>query len=149
MLNSAAWMGKILKHLDLKIKNNLPAVASVINSFSEFTNQCDIPMALAMQVNLVFDELLNNIISYAYPDHDIREIEIHVEYSNERLLISIKDDGLPFNPFEQAEVDTTQSVEEREIGGLGIHLVKNVMDEVTYARSDDTNIVTLVREIES
>lgn len=142
-------MGKILKHLDLKIKNNLPAVASVINSFSEFTNQCDIPMALAMQVNLVFDELLNNIISYAYPDHDIREIEIHVEYSNERLLISIKDDGLPFNPFEQAEVDTTQSVEEREIGGLGIHLVKNVMDEVTYARSDDTNIVTLVREIES
>ena len=105
-------------------------------------------MSVAMQVNLVFDELLNNIISYAFPDHDIRHIKIHVEYSGAQLLITIEDDGLPFNPFQQSEVDISLSVEDREIGGLGIHLVKNVMDEVKYERYKDCNIVTLVKQVE-
>ena len=137
-----------LEQLDLKIRNNLPAIASVIDSFAEFTEKCEIPMSVAMQVNLVFDELLNNIISYAFPDHDIRHIKIHVEYSGEQLLITIEDDGLPFNPFQQSEVDTSLSVEDREIGGLGIHLVKNVMDEAKYQRYKDCNIVTLIKQVE-
>ena len=96
---------------------------------------------------MVFDEILNNIMSYADTDHDEHEIEIKLEHTGKRLVISIVDDGVPFNPFAAAMPDTRLSVEDRSIGGLGIHLVRNVMDECSYQRRIDKNVVILVKFI--
>jgi sigma-B regulation protein RsbU (phosphoserine phosphatase) len=137
------------EQFDLEIDSALPEINTVIGAFEEFSEKAGIPMPVAMKVNLVFDELLNNIISYAFPAGGEHKVRIHAEKSADRLLIIIEDDGLPFNPFAQSEVDTSQSLEERQIGGLGIHLVKNVMDDFSYERHLDSNVVTLVKSFDN
>jgi sigma-B regulation protein RsbU (phosphoserine phosphatase) len=95
----------------------------------------------------VFDELLSNIISYAYQDDLEHDIEIKWELSGDRLTMMITDDGIPFNPFGSEAPDTSLSLEERDVGGLGVHLVKSVMDKVSYQRRIDKNVVTLTKRI--
>ncbi len=75
-------------------------------------------------------------------------IEIVISLAGNRLGVTITDDGRPFNPFEGAPPDTDLSVDDRPIGGLGVHLVQNVMDEVTYERHGTKNVVILVKNIE-
>jgi anti-sigma regulatory factor (Ser/Thr protein kinase) len=67
-----------------------------------------------------------------------------LDYTEGRLEITIRDDGVPFNPFDQAQPDTALSIEERKIGGLGVLLVKELMSEVSYQRQQDSNVVTLI-----
>ena len=96
-------------------------------------------------MTLVFDDLLNNVISYAYDEGEEHVIEIRVELSPDRLAVRITDDGHPFNRFGRTSPDTALALEEREIGVLGIHLVQNLMDEVYYTRRTDRNVVVLVK----
>ena len=102
-------------------------------------------LILDFQGLLALDDLLNNIISYAYKDEEVHHIELKVEISDNRLTLVIADDGVPFNPFGTDDPDITLSLEERPIGGLGIHLVRNIMDEMDYHRHTDKNVVTLVK----
>ena len=88
---------------------------------------------------------MNNIISYGYNDKEDHEIKIEIELRSKRLIITISDDGIPFNPFKKEPPDTMLSVEDRIIGGMGIHLVKNLMDEYGYKRYTNRNIITLVK----
>ncbi len=134
---------------EISITNELGEIDRVNDAFNEFAEQCDIPMPVSLKVNLVFDELLNNVISYAYGDEEEHSIKVIMERSGERLLISISDDGLPFNPFTREDPDTTLSLEDREICGLGIHLVKKTMDEATYQRRHNSNIVTLIKNLDT
>jgi anti-sigma regulatory factor (Ser/Thr protein kinase) len=80
-------------------------------------------------------------------DAGAAKVEVQVQLDEERLTVTITDDGPGFDPFGQAEPDTTLSVEEREIGGLGIHLVRKLMDEVSYERRDGKNVVVLVKQL--
>jgi anti-sigma regulatory factor (Ser/Thr protein kinase) len=95
-------------------------------------------------MHLVIDELLTNIISYAYLDDEKHDIEIKVELAANRLKVSMVDDGIPFNPLGKETPDTELSLEERKIGGLGIHLVREMMDRVSYRRRIDKNVITVV-----
>ena len=95
---------------------------------------------------MVFDELLTNIISYAYGgDKSEHQIEISLSYTDSRLGITIADDGMPFNPFTREDPDISLGVDEREIGGLGILLVKKTMDETAYQRRNNQNLITLIK----
>jgi anti-sigma regulatory factor (Ser/Thr protein kinase) len=123
-------------------------LAVVEERFHEFALENDIPDAVRQPISIVLDEMLNNIVSYAYQDEDEHEIDIHIERSGERLVLTIRDDGVPFNPFGRGAPDTSLSVEDREIGGLGIHLVRSMMDEYLYQRHINKNIVTLVKVID-
>jgi anti-sigma regulatory factor (Ser/Thr protein kinase) len=87
---------------------------------------------------------LNNIISYGLEEGENRPIEVRFEYADGRLLTEIIDRGIPFNPFDRAEPDTSLSIEERNIGGLGTLLVSKLLDEVSYDRRKDSNIVRLI-----
>jgi anti-sigma regulatory factor (Ser/Thr protein kinase) len=98
---------------------------------------------------VVFDELLNNTISYGYEDEDEHLIELAIVLSGGRLYATISDDGRPFNPFDSGAPDTDLSVEDRPIGGLGVHLVRNVMDRVSYERRGANNVVLLEMQLES
>ena len=99
-------------------------------------------------MNTVLDELLSNIISYAFDDDADHEIDIRVELAGPRLSITIADDGTPFDPFALPDPDTTLPLDERSVGGLGIHLVRKVMDEASYERVGPNNVVTLVKRLE-
>jgi sigma-B regulation protein RsbU (phosphoserine phosphatase) len=132
---------------NLTIKNGLPAIIQVNKRFNSFADKYGIPKSISRKMNMVFDELLNNIISYAYIDDKDHDIEITIELAGNWLNVTISDDGIPFDPFSIQTPDTNLSLEDREIGGLGIHLVKNLMDKFSYKRKKNKNIITFVKHI--
>jgi len=133
--------------LDMTLKNQLTEIDRFKESFNQFSEENELPTAIRRELNMVFDELLNNVISYAYQDDKAHEIEMRVEVAGERLVVSIADDGIPFNPFDADKPDTALALEERTLGGLGIHLVLKVMDKVAYQRRTDKNVLTLVKKL--
>ncbi len=98
-------------------------------------------------VSIEIENMLNNIITYVYSDEDEHNIEIKVELSGDRLTVSITDDGIPFNPFGIEKPDIGLSLEERKSGGLGVNLVRKVMDKISYQRRIDKNVITLVKDM--
>ena len=94
------------------------------------------------------DELLNNIISYAFRDESEHRITIDMELSGERLTVVIADDGVPFDPLSVETPDTETSLQDRKIGGLGVALVRSVVDSVTYQRQIGKNVMTLTKLLE-
>lgn len=133
--------------VEMTIPNQLSEIETVKVRFNEFSNIAGLSKNIRRKLNLVFDELLNNVISYAYEDQDPHEIMIDFELAGGRLTVSIQDDGKPFNPFEAEAPDTTIGLDERSAGGLGIHLVRSLMDKAIYQRGVDKNVVTLVKEV--
>jgi len=131
----------------ITIGNELADIELVIEKFMEFSTANGMSGKISNPVCMAFDELLANIISYGYVDKECHEIGIKVSLIHDTVVIVITDDGLPFNPFTREEPDTELSIEERGVGGLGIHLVKNVMDEAHYKRHIDSNVITLVKHI--
>ena len=107
---------------------------------------------LVYQVHLVLEELAVNTANYGYPDVGGAEggvIDIRISSQDGSLTIEYSDNGTPFNPFEEApQPDIDASVEERRIGGLGVHFVRTMMDEVGYRREGDRNHITLAKRKE-
>lgn len=133
--------------LELVIKNNLAEIERVNSNFNTFAEQQALPAAVRQKINIALDELLNNIITYAYDAEGEHEIEVSIALGDQRLVITLVDRGRPFNPFAWEKPDTTKSLQEREIGGLGIHLVRKIMDDVSYERRIDKNVVKLVKRL--
>lgn len=117
----------------------------MIRDFESFGDEKDIPLPIIHKICIVIDELLSNIISYAYQDKKEHIVDINIKLNGERLEIKITDNGFPFNPLAMLPPDTKLGLEERELGGLGIHLVKNIMDEYQYTRLKGENIIVLVK----
>jgi sigma-B regulation protein RsbU (phosphoserine phosphatase) len=132
----------------IAIKNHLPEIAAVNENFEAFAEEFGVPLPIAMKFNLIFDDLLNNVISYAYDDDDEHDIEIRMELAGERLIVTITDDGVPFNPLSVATPRTDLALEDREAGGLGIHLARNLVDDVSYHRRIDKNVLTLMSHLQ-
>lgn len=130
---------------EVTIKNRLSEIESVVKGFTEFTEKHEVPDDFRRKISITLDELLNNIISYGYDDEGEHDIEICFDLHEDRLSITVTDDGVPFNPFNQAEPDTEAAAGERQIGGLGIHIVRSIVEKVGYKRSGEKNIVTLVK----
>jgi sigma-B regulation protein RsbU (phosphoserine phosphatase) len=139
--------GKPVRSFGMIIKNDLLEIERLNQGFNCFADESRIPEKVIKKMNIMFDELLNNIISYAFRDKNEHDIEINVDFYGDRLSITIMDDGIPFNPFDSAKPDTELSLEEREIGGLGIHLVRNIIDKISYKRRIDKNVVNLIKHI--
>jgi PAS domain S-box-containing protein len=134
--------------LEIKIKNKLEGLAVVEEKFESFCEEHQIPDTARQKVSIVLDELLNNVINYAYKDQDEHIIELQFVLTGTRLVISIHDDGVPFNPFELDPPDISLSLDERAVGGLGIFFVRSMMDEYLYSRHIGKNVVRLVKLID-
>ncbi len=132
----------------LIIKSELANIDLVNDRFTAFAKGKEIPGKVISTVCMVFDELLTNIISYAYQDCEQHDIGIQLFLKKNWIAIVINDDGLPFNPFQVDAPETQLSIEERDVGGLGIHLVREMMDNVSYQRKANKNIVTLTKNFE-
>jgi phosphoserine phosphatase RsbU/P len=131
----------------MTIGADLGEVARVHAAFAEFANAHALPASIRRSMNVVLDELLTNTISYGFAGRERGEVTVDVELRADRLSVTYTDDGNPFNPFGLATPDTAPSVEERQIGGLGIHLVRRLMDEVSYHRRADRNVVILAKRL--
>ena len=104
-------------------------------------------MATTMKLNLAIEEAVVNVMNYAYPQDTVGDIKIEAKGDDNLLEFIISDTGTPFDPTTKAEVDTTLSAEERPIGGLGIHLVRNIMDSINYERVNGKNILALIKKL--
>ena len=136
----------VAPHHSLVMRNDIEQIPTL----AEWIDSLDIPTELNMPVNLAIEEAVSNVMLYAYPGTSgqvLVEYTKHQEPQGQQLIFTITDSGVPFDPTQKPDADITLSAEERAIGGLGIHLVRQIMDEVTYERRDDKNILTLVKHI--
>lgn len=99
-----------------------------------------------MQISICVEELFVNVAHYAY-GNETGWVTISIEANNRSVLITFTDEGVPFNPLAQTDPDITLPAEERDVGGLGILMVKKSMDELNYKRSGNKNIFTMKKEI--
>lgn len=113
-----------------------------------FGEKHGLPMKIVFHLNLVLDELITNIIDYGYADFDEHPIDVFVCLDGNILTIRIEDDSEPFNILEAPEPDMDVPLEEREHpGGMGIHLVKNMVHHIDYRRENGKNVLQLTKDI--
>ena len=129
----------------IEITNKLDELPVAMAAMEEFAAEAGLGGEPRHAMEVALDELLNNIISYGYRDAAEHKIQVELLAEDDRLSIVISDDAVAFNPFEQDPPDMSQSVEEREPGGFGIHIVRKLMDECVYRRCGERNIVTLCK----
>ena len=121
-----------------------------INAVTEFVEaeleKLDCPMKTVIQINIAIDELYSNIVKYGYPKEP-GPVTVKVIYkeSPRRVFLRFEDHGIPYNPLNVADPDITLSAENRQIGGLGIYMVKKTMDSMKYMYEDDSNILTIMK----
>lgn len=108
----------------------------------EELEKVDCPLKTVMQITVCVEEMYVNVAHYAYGD-DVGEVTLTTDYIDGMFAITLTDCGMPFDPLKKDDPDITLSAEERNIGGLGIYMVKKSMDEVSYVREDNKNIFTM------
>ena len=134
---------KKIKHF--VIENRIEELSSLAEKIENLGHDWEFPSGLTMNINLVLEEALSNIIFYAFDDKNKHEITLIFEHN--KLTICITDNGIPFNPLKQDTPDINLPAEERPIGGLGIYLISQIMDEMKYSRENNQNVLTLHKSI--
>lgn len=121
--------------------SSLDIIAEDIENFCE---ENDVNPADAYAFNLCVDEIFTNIVHYGYKFDASKSVEIEMAKLSDKITLTMRDDAPAFNPLEGAEEpDTSASLEDREIGGLGIFFLKKNMDELSYSRDGEKNILTM------
>ena len=133
----------------LTLPNDINAVSQLNEFIDMLCEELGIDMPTNMALNLALEEAVVNVMSYAYPEGTKGEVGVEAAADDDRIVFVITDSGKPFDPTKKDEVDTTLPLEERSIGGLGIHLIRQIMDEVKYQRRENQNILTLSKTIKS
>jgi anti-sigma regulatory factor (Ser/Thr protein kinase) len=133
-------------HLQAGIEN-LDQIPDALSTIEAFGVRHGLPAWAVFHLQLACDEMLTNIISYGFPDGRAPDIRVSISYKPDMIETEIVDNGVPFNPLLQAEPDLTLPLEKREIGGLGIHFIRAVMDGLNYHRSDGRNHLKMVLQL--
>ena len=132
----------------LHVKNSLDEIGRLSEAIEEFFGAHTSPGAVSA-VNLAVEELVTNVMSYAFPDGGEHDIRVDLSLDADGLTAAVGDDGPAYNPLEREAPDTDATLDDRPVGGLGIHLVRQLMDDVAYARRDGRNIITVRKRDEA
>jgi phosphoserine phosphatase RsbU/P len=127
----------------VELKNDLSEIARLARIVDDFARHHQIEAQTTRNMHLALDEILTNIISYGYDNGGEHHIIARFNLERGHWTVAVEDDGKPFNPLDAPEPDTNQLLEERPIGGLGIHLVRKNVDELEYRRQKDKNILIM------
>ena len=130
-----------------ELKSDLSELDSLCENLETFGEKFGFSKKLIFEINLALDELFTNIISYGFNDGKEHIVKVTLIPQIDELCLCIEDDGKPFNPIEFDTPDVSCSVEECKIGGLGIHIMKKLMDEVCYERCGDKNVLNLKKKV--
>jgi len=133
--------------LTLHLDDRLSEIARIAESVSSFCAARGVSDDAAYKINLALEELLTNTISYGFGDGKTHSIDIELRHDGDGVTVEIVDDGEPFDPNSLPTPDLGASIEDRRIGGLGVHFVKTVMDEVRYRRDGGRNRITLRKRL--
>jgi len=127
-----------------ELKSKLSELNTLCRHLEDCGNAMDLPQKCLFEINLGLDELFTNIISYGFEDEIEHQIKFSLAKDKETLVVQVEDDGIPFNPLEAKCPDAAaQDLDSINIGGLGIHLVKKMMDDIDYQRVKGKNRLIL------
>lgn len=132
----------------IKLQNSLSELDLLNKELKRIAEWWKLSQKIIFQINLVLDELFTNTVSYGYSDDSVHEVLITIDYNADRILLTMVDDGMAFNPAEKRNYDTKLPPTQREPGGLGILLVQKYIDELSYTRRDGKNITTLIKMVD-
>jgi anti-sigma regulatory factor (Ser/Thr protein kinase) len=138
------------KSFRMTLVNQVDEISKLEGYIEEIASSAGIDPALSMSLNLALEEAVTNVVLYAYPEGQTGEADILTTVADGVLTFVISDSGVPFDPTKDAKkADITLSAEDRPIGGLGVFLVKEIMDTVSYQRTDGKNVLTLTKTLVS
>lgn len=133
---------------ELNISATVENIAAVTAFVDEQLEELDCPMKTQLQVDVAIDELFGNIAHYAYnPEVGAATVRVEVTENPLSVVITFIDNGVPYDPLAKADPDVTLSAEERQIGGLGIYMVKKSMDDISYQYKNGQNILRIKKHI--
>lgn len=135
--------------LSFRFKVTLEEISRVNEEVSVWMNDLGMASVISYVSRLAIEELGTNALKYGYDDHQAHEVDVELELSEFGLQVTFMDDGRPFNPLETAAPDVSLPLEERTIGGLGIHLLRSVTDNLEYQRVDGKNRIRLFKRFNS
>lgn len=129
--------------LSRRLPNRLAAIAEAADEIAAFCETHGVPPSAIGHLNLALDEAMTNTINYGWPEGGEHEIALTLSVSGGTVLAEVADDGRAFDPLEVPPPDLDSDLESRPIGGLGVHFMKTLMDDVTYRREGGRNILTM------
>ena len=128
----------------LTLTNNINELDRLEPFLEEFFQQNGLALEFLSKIDLALEEALANVIMYAYPEGTVGDVTLSMKVGDNAIRMEISDRGVPFNPLQQQEADLDVPLEERKIGGWGIHLIKEIMDSVAYEYHEGRNVLKLI-----
>ena len=136
-------------HLQVVLKNKPEGKRKLLAALQAFAQAEHLPARVLQAADLALEEHLTNLMNYAYDDKLSHDIVVRCSVDQNALTIEVEDDGTPFNPLLNPEVDTSVPLKDKPIGGLGIHLIRKFMDELHYQREAGRNILSMRKRLAS
>ena len=129
------------------IKNRVDELERVARFVDDIGEELGLDMELKMNLNLVIEEMVSNVIFYAYPEGVEADIELLADSDGKELTFTLSDQGKEFDPTMKDDANPDINPAERDIGGMGIFIVKNIMNKVSYQRLEGKNLLTMKKNI--
>lgn len=136
-------------NLTLRLPNRLAAIGEAAEEIALFCETHGVPPAAIGHLNLALDEAMTNTIAYGWPKGGDHELAVTLTVGSGEVVAEVSDDGLAFDPLEVPPPDLESDLESRPVGGLGVHFMKTLMDEVSYRREDGRNLLTMRKRFAS
>lgn len=131
----------------LTLRNEIEEISKLSLFIEEMGDEFGLSSELVFNLNLVLEEAVSNVILYAYPKEEHEIITLTAKKNDNQLVFVLTDSGKEFDPTQMPDADVTLSAEERPIGGLGIFLIRQIMNKVEYQRIDGQNVLTLGKDL--
>lgn len=131
----------------LVLQNEIPEISKLALFIDELGEELGLSPELVFNLNLVLEEAVSNIILYAYPKGEHENISLTAKKTENQLLFVLTDTGKEFDPTQMPDADVNLAAEDRQIGGLGIFLIRQIMNQVEYQRIDGRNVLTLGKDL--
>jgi anti-sigma regulatory factor (Ser/Thr protein kinase) len=135
--------------VEIVVASRAAEIGRVAAALDDLAARAALPADAVVDMQVALDEILTNVVSYAYPDGGTGRIRVVIMAREDALEAEVTDDGAPFDPLSVAAPDHDPSLEHRGIGGVGIHFVRNLMTDVSYRRVGSDNVLTLRRLLRS
>ena len=132
----------------LILQNEVAEISKLAIFIEELGEEFGLSPELVFNLNLVLEEAVSNVILYAYPKEEHQTISLIARKKDNQLIFVLTDSGKEFDPTQAPDADITHSAEDRPIGGLGIFLIRQIMNTVEYQRIEGKNVLTLGKELE-
>ncbi|MBI3756908.1 MAG: ATP-binding protein [Deltaproteobacteria bacterium] len=139
---------RVEQGVEINLKNRISELEKVSEHLDELGARHRLSPKILHDLNLALEEIITNVISYGYTDEREHEILVRLRVEPQEVTVEVEDDGQAFNPLEVPVPDVTRSLEERAVGGLGIHLVQKLMDSLGYKRQGNKNLLIMRKKTE-